>query len=127
MLLELTLGKFENSRPSVSTFSHMSVLYCVHHTKYETRLELTFGNTQAISCDEGYHLCDDCTDIATCTGTSYDTGPVTCVKEEHCDPYLAPVHSTVTPGGNVTEGNCVHIQCDPGYLYDNMFAGKSDP
>jgi hypothetical protein len=27
----------------------------------------------------------------------------------------------------VTEGNCVHIQCDPGYDYDDMFGGKADP
>ena len=27
----------------------------------------------------------------------------------------------------MTEGNCVHIQCDPGYDYDDMFGGKADP
>lgn len=85
------------------------------------------GDQVAVSCDAGYRLCVDCSDIATCTGTSYDIGPVTCVKEDHCDPFIAPPHATVTPTGNVTEGHCVHIQCDPGYLYDNTFSGKSDP
>ena len=27
----------------------------------------------------------------------------------------------------MTEGKCVHIQCDPGYDYDDMFGGKADP
>jgi len=85
------------------------------------------GDQVEIWCDDGYHLCDDCSDIATCTGTAYDIGPVTCVKDEHCDPYPAPPHATVTPSGNVTEGNCVHIECDPGYHYDDQFEGKTDP
>ena len=63
--------------------------------------------------------------LGSCGSTAYDIGPVTCVKDEHCDPYPAPPHATVTPSGNVTEGNCVHIECDPGYHYDDQFEGKT--
>ena len=85
------------------------------------------GDQVQISCDQGYHLCDTCSEVATCTGTTYDIGPQTCVKDAHCDPYPVPPHATVEPSGNVTEGNCVHIQCKPGYEYDDTFGGKTDP
>ena len=84
------------------------------------------GDQVSITCDAGYRLCKDCSDVATCTGTTYDIGPVTCVAIPQCAPYPATACMTVTPSGNVTEGGCVHIECKPGCEFDSS-GNKENP
>jgi len=85
------------------------------------------GDQVNIECDDGYRLSPESSSVATCIGSTYNYPSAVCQPLPICGVFAPPEHGSVKPAGNVSEGGCVKIQCDDGYVFEADEEGSDHP